>query len=195
MLPWPRAPRTRGAAATAARPEVPPRLEPVDPRLLLSSQPWVVRHHAAHYLSGVWERTGQTSADMESAANRYPIIAVTPNGDHVIRTGHHRSLAALIEGRPVLARLAWDGEPAGVRDHGGGRFVVTPLLRVEKPPAGATVSAEQPATLAARIASGSDVTVSSLERAGLVLVELGLDADQIADRLDMAMTGRTLTSR
>lgn len=163
MLPWPRAPRSRTPRPTA--PVGAPRLEPVDPRRLCASQPWVVRHHAAYYLTGVWERTGQTSAAMAAASNRYPVIEVDITGRHIIRTGHHRSLAALIEGRPVLARVIHASPvPPSSAEHSG--LVLTPLLRV-----------------------------ASAELAADALAELGLDPAQIEDRISMATTGRTLTNR
>ena len=154
MLPWPRAPRPR--TSRPAAPVGPPRLEPVDPRRLCASQPWVVRHHAAYYLTGVWEQTGQTSADMAAASNRYPVIEVDITGRHVIRTGHHRSLAALIEGRSVLARvISADPPPPSTPDRS--ELVVTPLLRV-----------------------------ASAELAADALAALGLDPAQIEDRISMA---------
>ena len=81
-------------------------LSHVDPRRLWASQARVVRTHAEYYLTGEWERTGITSADHHSRANRFPVIAPDRHGRLVIRTGHHRSLAALVEGRPLLCRLA-----------------------------------------------------------------------------------------
>lgn len=78
-------------------------LVPIDPRMLLASQPFVVRHHAAYYLEGEWERTGLTSADRRSLANRWPIVAFAGERG-VILSGHHRSLRALLSGVPLLAR-------------------------------------------------------------------------------------------
>jgi hypothetical protein len=72
----------------------------------LHRQPWVLRHHVEYYLTSVWETTGRTSADMDQIANRYPLIHVDASGGLTILTGHHRSAAALLEGRPVLARIA-----------------------------------------------------------------------------------------
>lgn len=69
------------------------------------------RHHAAYYLTGEWERTGVTSADRDFLANRWPIITI--GGHNVIRTGHRRSLIALIEGRPVTARTLLLTSPGG----------------------------------------------------------------------------------
>ena len=202
MLPWHR--RTRGPLVPQLPPIRPgrPRLEPVDPRVLWATQPWVVRHHAAHYLSGVWERTGITSADMESAANRYPTISVDPDGRHIIRTGHHRSLAALIAGRPVLARVypfaaeqsadGDPGDPEGARD-----LVVTAVLRVGSGSGGSPSGTEVRGVdeCVAAIDAGRTVTVESVEFAAEVLAALGLDHDQTRDRLHMARTGRTILGR
>jgi hypothetical protein len=110
VCPWPRAPRSRGVPdargqVTAAMVHGPVHLSEVDPRRLYASQGWVVRQHVDYYLTGAWERTGVTSADRDNAANRYPIVVVDHRGRLVIATGHHRSLVALIEGRPLPCRL------------------------------------------------------------------------------------------
>lgn len=121
-MPWPSAGRRKNerripeaeAERLIARPA---RLHEVDPRVLFATQPWVVQEHAAYYLSGEWEITGRTSADMHSWANRYPTF-VERRGQLVIATGHHRSLAAIIQGRPVLARvIAAETQPVSVTPH------------------------------------------------------------------------------
>ena len=94
-MPWPSAGRRKNerqipeaeAERLIARPA---RLHEVDPRVLFATQPWVVQEHAAYYLSGEWEITGRTSADMHSWANRYPTF-VERRGQLVIATGHHGS--------------------------------------------------------------------------------------------------------
>jgi hypothetical protein len=111
ICPWPTPGRPkRGdqvlAANTADVLQGPVWLSQVDPRLLWASQPRVVRTHAEYYLTGIWERTGVTSADRDVPANRFPIIAPDHRSRLIIRTGHHRSLAALVEGRPLVCRLA-----------------------------------------------------------------------------------------
>ena len=54
---------------------------------------------------------------MHSWANRYPTF-VERRGQLLIATGHHRSLAAIIQGRPVLARVvAADAQPVSVTPH------------------------------------------------------------------------------
>ncbi|CAB4889815.1 unannotated protein [freshwater metagenome] len=80
-------------------------LTEVDPRQLWSSQGWVLREHADYYRSGSWEITGVTSADCDRESNRYPLVLVDHRDRMVIAAGHHRSLVALIEGRPLLARV------------------------------------------------------------------------------------------
>lgn len=117
VCPWPRAPRSKGVpdARTQVTPAMvngPVHLSEVDPRLLHSSQGWVARQHADYYRTGVWERTGVTSADRDVASNRYPFVVVDHRGRLVIASGHHRSLVALIEGRPLLCRLV-PSEPDG----------------------------------------------------------------------------------
>lgn len=130
LLPWVRASRRRGPTgieqATHLRATVsdilarPPRLMEVDPRHLRATQPWAVRYHVRYYLTGAWERTGITSANRDSEANRYPMI--TLGAERVIHTGHHRALAALIEGRALLARTTTDDPRWAV--------AVTPSLHV-----------------------------------------------------------------
>ena len=122
IVPWPSAGRRKNERRIPEA-EVqqliagPARLYDVDPRTLFATQPWVLRTHAAYYLTGEWEITGRTSADMHSWANRYPTF-VERRGQLLIATGHHRSLAAIIQGRPVLARVvAADAQPVAVTPH------------------------------------------------------------------------------
>lgn len=109
-VPWPVVGRLRHAppAWRLATPEalaLPVHLTEVDPRALHASQSWVLRHHAEYYRTGVWELTGVTSADREKDWNRYPVVVRDRLDRLVIAVGHHRSLAAVVEGRPVLARV------------------------------------------------------------------------------------------
>jgi hypothetical protein len=110
LIPFPRVPRRKGEAlydreAVATLLAQPAKLEPVDPRELHATQNWVVREHAEYYRRGVWELTGRPSADHDSVANRFPVIAIDDRGRKMILTGHHRSAVALLEGRPLLARV------------------------------------------------------------------------------------------
>ena len=125
IAPWPRAGALKhgGAADRTLTHEQlwgPVWLTEVDPRTLWASQGWVVREHAEYYRTGTWEMTGETSANRDAPSNHWPIVMVDRLGRPVIRAGHHRSLVALIEGRPVLARL-FPGEADGAT-------AITPLL-------------------------------------------------------------------
>ena len=111
LCPWERAGRLKTGdpileSNTAEVLAAPVWLSLVDPRQLWASQPWVLRTHAAYYRTGEWERTGVTSADRHVEANRFPVIVPDRLDRLVIRTGHHRALAALVDGRPLLCRLA-----------------------------------------------------------------------------------------
>lgn len=113
VAPWPRAPRSKHGPDsrtlyTRQILQAPIWLSEVDPRQLFASQGWVVRHHAEYYRTGEWELTGITSADRDSDANRFPIVVCDRYGRRIISTGHHRALAALIEGRPLLCRKVPD---------------------------------------------------------------------------------------
>ncbi len=77
----------------------------IDPRDLWASQGWVLREHAEYYKTGRWELTGRTSADQDTPSNWYPLVVADHLGRKVIRAGHHRATVALIEGRPLLARV------------------------------------------------------------------------------------------
>ncbi|MFZ4434776.1 MAG: hypothetical protein ACOYOQ_16415 [Microthrixaceae bacterium] len=65
----------------------------------------MLRQHVEYYTTGEWERTGRTSADQDKASNLYPVVVIDHLGRHVIKAGHHRATAALLEGRPLLARV------------------------------------------------------------------------------------------
>ena len=161
VVPWPRVGRVKGSAPPDPRiVELlggPVHLTEVDPLELHASQAYVVRHHAVHYaLTDLWEATGRTSADMGQRANRFPIIAPDHVGRLVIRSGHHRSLAALLAGRPVLARL--------VGADSCGTISVTPRVPLD-------------------------------DEAVVRLQALGLDEEQIVDRLHVARGGRPLLAR
>ena len=130
----------------------------------------MLRTHAAYYLTGEWEITGRTSADMHSIANRYPTF-VDRRGQLIIATGHHRSLAALIEGRPVLARVVAD-DPQPVS--------ITPHLTISD--RGGESDADLDA-LVDRLLAGQRITVSSDAAAVEVLHRVGLDEHEVADRM------------
>jgi hypothetical protein len=121
---------------------------------------------------------------MVSAANRYPIVAVGASGRMRIVTGHHRTFAALVQGRLLLARLA-------AVDRSVDRVTaVTPLIRLLRERAGSD------AERAIDFLEGARGTlVRSEDEAENALTQLGLDEEQVADRLHMATTGRVLGGR
>jgi len=178
IVPWPSAGRRKNERRIP-EPEVhqliagPARLHEVDPLTLFATQPWVLRTHAAYYLTGEWEITGRTSADMHSIANRYPTF-VERRGQLVIATGHHRSLAALIEGRAVLARIvSADPQP----------IAITPHLAISDHEES---SGHDVVVLVDRLLAGQRVTVSSDAVAVDVLRRVGLDEHEVADRMHRA---------
>lgn len=180
IVPWPSAGRRKGEPRTPdATVEhlltAPPRLREVDPRTLSASQPWVLRTHTGYYLTGEWELTGRTAADMHSPANRYPTFGER-RGQLVIITGHHRSLAALIRGQPVLARIvATDPQPVSI----------TPHLALADD---ADDTSQDIDLLTARILAGQRITVGTVLVATEILKRVGLNAYEVADRLRHALT-------
>jgi len=188
IVPWPSAGRRKEEPRTPVATvqhllTAPPRLHEVDPRTLYASQPWVLRTHTGYYLTGEWELTGRTSADMHSSANRYPTFAER-SGQLVIITGHHRSLAALIRGQPVLARIvAVEPQPASITPHLALADVV------ER-------SGQDVDLLTERILAGQRITVASVPVATEILERVGLTPPEVADRLrhaglDTHSPGRT----
>ena len=165
IAPWPRAPRHKSQPAFD-RTEIgqllrrPVDLAEIDPRDLWSSQPWVLRRHADHYLTGRWERTGKISADGHAELNQFPVVVLDHCQRSVIVSGHHRATAALVEGRPLLVRRA--GTTAAQ--------AVTPLLWWD--PAVDEVDAE---AVAARIKSDHRAFAPTLELAVDVLARLGVE--------------------
>jgi hypothetical protein len=130
LTPWPRAPRMKHRQLydrdlVGQFVAEPPRLTDVDPVALFCTQNWVLCGHVSYYLSGEWEVTGRTSADMCQRANRYPLVYVDERGRHIILAGHHRSMAARLEGRALRARV--------VGSSADGEVVVTPTLTVDGP--------------------------------------------------------------
>ena len=115
-VPWPYHGRLKG------RPKIDPQLieqvlatpavlAELDPSTLNANQPWILEQHVAYYLTQQWHHTGRTSADRWDAGNRFPLVLPDHRGRPTIVCGHHRAAAALLEGRPLLARVApgeWD---------------------------------------------------------------------------------------
>lgn len=192
VVPWRSAPRRKGeplvapeqvAALLAGGPSV----VDVDPRPLHATQPWVVGSHAAHYVTGVWETTGTTSADRASFANRYPLVHVDDRGRAIILAGHHRSFVALVSGRPVRARV--------LRPPGTTTVAVLPRLLAGPGSPVPHRAVTDPDEAATAIRHGTTVLVPTLAHAEPVLVALGLTPDLVADRLAMAEHGRCLLDR
>jgi len=92
-------------------------------------------------------------------------------GQPVIVTGHHRSVAALIQGRPVLARVvARDPQPVSI----------TPHLAISDH---ADIADDDTASLAERIIAGQRITVTSTVVAADILRRIGLNGHEVTDRL------------
>jgi len=178
IVPWPSAGRRKDERRIPEA-EVerliagPARLHEVDPRVLFATQPWVLRTHAAYYLTGEWELNGRTSADMHSRANRFPTV-IERRGQLIIATGHHRSLAAIIQGRPVPARVvAAEAQPVSI----------TPHLAISDP---GGQSDDDTEVLAARLMAGQRITVANEWTAADVLRQVGLDEHTVAERMKHA---------
>ncbi len=142
-----------------------------DPREVWAHQPGIVRHHVRYYTTGQWEVSGHTSADHFKEANRFPVIVPDYRGRPLILSGHHRTAAALIEGRPVRARVAALNAA----------FHVTPNLRVDP-----AVGAIDDASAAHLLSDEGLVTVPDLAAARAVLRVAGVPADHIALAVDRA---------
>lgn len=92
----------RDAVAHALAQDV--RLTAFDPRTLRSTQRGVTRPGVEFYTSGQYESTGSTYADQHVAGNRHPVVYRNPdNGQLLILSGHHRAVAALVQGKPLNA--------------------------------------------------------------------------------------------
>jgi hypothetical protein len=167
VAPWPRAPRRKGqpafdVTAVPALLDAPVDLVEVDPRELWANQTWVVRGHADYYLTGRWERSGETSADRHIELNRFPVVVPDHRQRLVIISGHHRAAAALIEGRPLLVRRAATDA----------RCAITPLLWLD-----AAAGGSAPALDAERLRRGQRVWVRDLASASAVLELLVASSD------------------
>ena len=173
VAPWPRLPARKHGPKTPSAEHLfdhPPTLTRVDPRLLWSTQPWVLRHHVAYYLTGEWERTGRTSADQHTVANRYPLVVADAAGRPAILAGHHRAASALLEGRELWVRSIERGPVA-----------VVPHLWIEADGANSGVIDIDAAVAAVK--DGHVAVLASTAMARPVLQRLGLDALEIDDRV------------
>lgn len=167
VVPWPRPGRRKGESlfdrnAVAHFVAEQPRLALVDPHDLFATQTWVLRGHVRYYLTGEWERTGRTSADMHQRANRYPLIYPDERGRMLILAGHHRSMAARVEGRSVLARVVGRSTT--------GPVAVTPSLAFDS------------------VGDANDVA-GTIEAVGERLVRAGLSVAEIDERTRFAGIG------
>ncbi len=194
VVPWRSAPQAKGQPIVE-RDDVarlvagPPALADLGPRAMFATQTYCVASHVAYYLTPEWARTGRTSADPGVATNRYPLVWIDGDGRQILLGGHHRSLAAVIEGRPVRCR---------VLRHGDEPLAVLPLLLAGPMSTTATLGAtstDDSDQAAALVAAVRTVLVPDLAVARRVLERLGLDGDVGADRLAMATTGRCQLGR
>jgi hypothetical protein len=180
VCPWPRLPAMKGGPKFPNADYLlksPPALVAVDPRELWSTQPWILRQHVDYYTSGIWERTGETSADMHIDANRFPIVVKDHKDRPTILTGHHRAAAALIDGR--LLRVRW------VANSVASRRTVLPLLDVVH--RGGTPTHNSPIEAAYEIFSGGSVIVPDRRTLVETMRLLGLTDSAIRDRFRVAM--------
>ena len=187
VVPWPSAARLKHQPLVPLEDVArllagPPALADLDPRVMFATQTFCVASHVAYYLSPVWARTGRTSADAGKASNRYPLVWVDDDGRQVLLGGHHRSLAALIEGRPVRCRV--------LRPESDDAVAVLPLL-LAGPSAGVDhLTASDPEEAAATIGALGTALVPDLSIARATLVRLGFADELISDRIEMAGIGR-----
>lgn len=95
----------------------PPVLTKVDPRNLKSTQPMVTREGVDYYTSGRYEQSGETYADKSNLGNQWPVVYRRPKmadptqHEDLLLSGHHRGVAALLQGKPLDARLVEGGRP------------------------------------------------------------------------------------
>lgn len=118
-VPWEQASRRKDRedydkGAVAAELKKPPsetQLHEVDPRDLHAYQPEVVRGGVKHYMGTQFHQTGETFADQGKAYNAHPVVyrreGLEPGmaTQNIILSGHHRAAAALLQGRPLQARV------------------------------------------------------------------------------------------
>lgn len=174
VAPWPRLPARKDGPKTPSAAHLfvrPPTLNRVDPRVLWSTQPWVLRHHVAYYLTGEWERTGRTSADQHRIANRYPLVVADSDGRLAILGGHHRAAAAILEGRDLWVRAVEADAPVAVLPH---LWINDPLSE------GGLIDID---AAVHEVNDGGVAVLASASLAGPSLNRLGLDAAEVGDRL------------
>lgn len=191
LVPWPRHPRRPEPGAldqVRALLRSPVHLFDVDPRSLLATQPKLVRHHFDHYAVR-WREYwwfAHTSADPDSELNRFPVVQPDGDGRFIIRSGHHRAAAALVEGTALRCRVV--GWPST-----GDAIAVTPTLMVGARADVAVITAVDvggSALAADRIRRrGATVTAASLEVAQHVLFQLRCEPSWAATLLRRSFPG------
>lgn len=159
-----------------------PAITDLDPRYMFATQTYCVSSHVDHYLTDTWETTGRTSADQAKSHNRWPLVWIDEKGHQVLLGGHHRSFAALIQGRMVRCRV--------LRADGDHTLAVLPRLLVGVSTPLPHLALVDPTDAAAEITAGTTVLVPDLTVAEAVLTSLGLSDELVADRLAMAQRGR-----
>ena len=112
--PWPSASRRKGEPkfdqeAVSAELSRPPSLVRIDPRILSSGQPGLVRAGVAHYLDNPeYAEVGHTFEAGRNLGNQFPFVVTkrhpVAGHEHVIISGHHRAAAALLRGEHLRTR-------------------------------------------------------------------------------------------
>ncbi|MGI8755651.1 MAG: hypothetical protein ACR2MB_07285 [Acidimicrobiales bacterium] len=188
VVPWPSAPRWKHKPLIEQG-DVdrllggPPALADLEPRAMFATQTFCVASHVRYYAGTEWARTGRTSADQGRPQNRYPLVWIDEDGRQILLGGHHRSLAALIQGRPVRCRV--------LRPEGDSATAVLPLLLIGSTSALAELATSHASAAATAIEEARTVLVSDLATAADVLCHLGFSDELAEDRLTMARTGHT----
>lgn len=187
VVPWKSAPRSKHRPLLTDDDKRrlctgPPAIADLDPRYMFATQTFCIAPHVAHYLTDIWETTGRTSANPGTSLNRWPLVWIDEKGHQILLGGHHRSMAALIQGRSVRCRV--------VRQHGDETRAVLPRLLV-----GATTGIDHhrttdPTHASSLIRSGATVLVPDFGIAEATLIAMDQRDDVIADRLHMADVGR-----
>lgn len=192
VTPWPQASKTRQGlfdrSAVAAALACPPPPAAIDPRLLWCSQPGLTWGGVDHYLRhDTYARTGTTWADQGEPGNLRPVVYVRHAHDGrrgIILSGHHRSAAALLAGRPVLG-IVVDGETAG--DRQAEARMVTERLFVGEGTGLPHVAVGDAAEAARLIGAGDRALVPTSEVAVAALVAQGVDRPTARWRVAQAL--------
>lgn len=90
-------------ALIAAAPPIAARFQSIDPRDLVATQLSAFRDAVEHYMGDTYWFCGRPFRDSTSALNLHGLV-LRDAGENVILNGHQRATAALLQGRPFLAR-------------------------------------------------------------------------------------------